>query len=101
MSTQHSHQTREVSRRALLQAGLAAGVTLSAWPLATPAPLWGTEAGTLRRGGHLWRLLGFETHDEADRFLADHNAGHNYILADLEETVKPLDNLASNAGHLQ
>ena len=52
-------------------------------------------------GGHLWRLLGFETRDGADQFLADHNPGHNYTLADLEETVKPLDNLASNAGHLQ
>jgi peptide/nickel transport system substrate-binding protein len=42
-----------VRRRELLQAGLAAGMTLSAWPLSTPAPLWGEEAGTPRRGGTL------------------------------------------------
>ena len=53
MSTRHSHKARGVSRRALLQTGLAAGVTLSAWPLSTPAPLWGEETGTPRRGGTL------------------------------------------------
>jgi ABC-type oligopeptide transport system substrate-binding subunit len=37
----------------LLQTGLAAGVTLSAWPLSTPAPLWGEETGTPKRGGTL------------------------------------------------
>ena len=53
MSTQHPHTTQGVSRRALLQTGLAAGVTLSAWPLSTPAPLWGEETGTPKRGGTL------------------------------------------------
>jgi peptide/nickel transport system substrate-binding protein len=53
MSTQHSHQTRGVSRRELLQTGLVAGVTLSAWPLSTPAPLWGEETATPKRGGTL------------------------------------------------
>ena len=36
-------------------------------------------------GGQLRRLLGFETRDEVDRFLEDHNATHNYTLADLEQ----------------
>jgi peptide/nickel transport system substrate-binding protein len=53
MSTRHSQKAQGVRRRALLQAGLAAGVTLSAWPLPTPAPLWGEETGTPRRGGTL------------------------------------------------
>ena len=53
MSTRHSQKAQGVSRRALLHTGLAAGVTLSAWPLATPAPLWGEETGTPRRGGTL------------------------------------------------
>ena len=53
MSIQHPHTTQGVSRRALLHTGLAAGVTLSAWPLSTPAPLWGEETGTPRRGGTL------------------------------------------------
>jgi len=48
-----------VSRRELLKAGLAAGVTLSASPLAHPAVLWGAEAGQPRRGG-LLRVRGYE-----------------------------------------
>src|SRR5262245_8089223 len=40
-------------RRALLQAGLTAGVTLSTWPLYRPTPLWSADAGTPRRGGIL------------------------------------------------
>jgi len=43
MRTPHPHTTSGVSRRTLLQAGLAAGVTLSAWPLAQPAALWGVR----------------------------------------------------------
>jgi peptide/nickel transport system substrate-binding protein len=78
MSTQHSHQTRDVSRRALLQAGLAAGMTLSAWPLATPAPLWGAEAGTPKRGGTLrvrgWDLPHFDPHLTINNYT-------NYILS--------------------
>ena len=53
MSTQHPQKTPRVSRRTLLQAGLAAGVTLSAWPLAQPPALWGAEAGQPRRVGIL------------------------------------------------
>jgi peptide/nickel transport system substrate-binding protein len=48
-----------VSRRDLLKAGLAAGMTASAWPFYRPAPLWGTEAGQPRRGGIL-RVRGFD-----------------------------------------
>jgi len=48
-----------LSRRALLQAGLAAGVTLSAWPLSHPSALWGAEAGPPKRGGIL-RVRGFD-----------------------------------------
>src|SRR5262245_59111994 len=59
MSTQHPHKTRGVSRRKVLQAGLVAGVTLSAWPLSMPAPLWGAEAGTPKRGGIL-RMRGWD-----------------------------------------
>ncbi len=40
-------------RRDVLNAGLVAGVTLSAWPLARPPALWGAEAGQPKRGGIL------------------------------------------------
>src|SRR5439155_26640382 len=43
----------QVRRRDLLKTVLAAGVTLSAWPLARPAELWGAEAGQPKRGGIL------------------------------------------------
>src|SRR2546425_1077950 len=59
MRTQHPHKTSGVSRRELLKAGLAAGVTLSAWPLSHPPALWGAEAGQPRRGGIL-RVRGFD-----------------------------------------
>ncbi len=59
MRTQHPHKTSGVSRRELLQAGLAAGVTLSAWPLSHPSALWGAEAGPPKRGGIL-RVRGFD-----------------------------------------
>jgi peptide/nickel transport system substrate-binding protein len=48
-----------LSRRDVLQAGLAAGATLSALPLYSPAALWGAEAGQPRRGGIL-RVRGFD-----------------------------------------
>jgi hypothetical protein len=59
MSTPHPHKTRSLSRRALLQAGLAADVTLSAWPLAAPGQPWGAEAGQPMRGGIL-RIRGWD-----------------------------------------
>jgi hypothetical protein len=50
--TQHRH-TQGVSRRHLLQAGLAASATLATWPPYRPTPLWSAEVGTPRRGGIL------------------------------------------------
>jgi peptide/nickel transport system substrate-binding protein len=47
---QHAHG---LSRRTLLQAGLAAGATLSAWPFSSPPVLWGAEAGPPKQGGIL------------------------------------------------
>src|SRR5215468_7461102 len=49
----HAQQANGVSRRTLLKAGLATGVTLSAWPLWSPPVLWGVEAGQPRHGGIL------------------------------------------------
>ena len=46
--------------------------------------LWAYQTGEIG-GGQLRRLLGFATRDEVDQFLADHNATHNYTLADLEQ----------------
>src|ERR671931_637592 len=48
-----------VSRRDLLKVGLAAGATLSAWPLHRPPALWGAEAGPPKRGGIL-RVRGYD-----------------------------------------
>src|SRR5215470_1747250 len=42
-----------VRRRDVLKGGLAAGVTLSAWPLYCPQALWAAEAGEPKRGGIL------------------------------------------------
>jgi peptide/nickel transport system substrate-binding protein len=42
-----------LTRRELLQAGLAAGVTLSLQPLTPPPSLWGGETGQPKRGGIL------------------------------------------------
>jgi peptide/nickel transport system substrate-binding protein len=50
---------RRMSRRSLLRAGLAAGATLSLWPLARPPALWGAEPGQPRRGGVL-RVRGWD-----------------------------------------
>ena len=51
--------TQSLSRRALLHRGLAAGLTVAAFPLARPATLWGGEAGQPRRGGIL-RVRGYD-----------------------------------------
>ena len=48
-----------VRRRDVLKAGLAAGVTLSTWPLHPPPTLWGAEAGQPKRGGIL-RVRGID-----------------------------------------
>jgi peptide/nickel transport system substrate-binding protein len=55
----HAQQANGVSRRALLKAGVAAGMTLSALPLCTPLELGGAEAGQPKRGGIL-RVRGFD-----------------------------------------
>jgi peptide/nickel transport system substrate-binding protein len=54
-----AQQVNGVSRRDLLRAGLAAGVTLSVLPLSRPAALWGAEAGQPKRGGIL-RVRGYD-----------------------------------------
>src|SRR5262245_23151813 len=59
MHTQHLHKTQGVSRRELLKAGLATGMTLSTWPLSRPTTLWGAEAGQPKRGGIL-RVRGYD-----------------------------------------
>jgi peptide/nickel transport system substrate-binding protein len=48
-----------LSRREVLKAGLATGMTLSAWPLYTPSSLWGGEAGPPKPGGIL-RVCGWD-----------------------------------------
>jgi peptide/nickel transport system substrate-binding protein len=61
MQTQYAtrRDVQGLSRRSLLKAGVAASVTLSAWPLSQPAPLWGAEEGPPRRGGIL-RVRGWD-----------------------------------------
>src|SRR5215211_8783938 len=58
--------TLKLSRRELLQASLAAGASLAAWPLYHPAASWGAEAGTPKRGGILhargWDPVHFDPH---------------------------------------
>jgi peptide/nickel transport system substrate-binding protein len=48
-----------LSRRELLQAGLAAGAALSMWPLGRPPLLWGGETAQPKRGGIL-RVWGYD-----------------------------------------
>jgi peptide/nickel transport system substrate-binding protein len=48
-----------MSRRGLLQVGLASGAALSLWPLARPRVLWGAEVAQPKRGGIL-RVRGFD-----------------------------------------
>jgi peptide/nickel transport system substrate-binding protein len=55
----HPHVIPGVRRRHVLKAALAAGVTLSTWPLQTPSVLWGAEAGPPKRGGIL-RVRGYD-----------------------------------------
>jgi len=52
-------KSQGVRRRDVLKAGLAAGVTLSTWPLHQPPALWGAEAGQPKRGGIL-RVRGID-----------------------------------------
>jgi peptide/nickel transport system substrate-binding protein len=55
----HPRVLQGVRRRDLLKAGLAAGVTLSAWPPFHPTVLWGAEEGQPKRGGVL-RVRGYD-----------------------------------------
>jgi len=50
------HKVQGMRRRDLLKAGLAAGLTMSAWPL---RPVWSAEAGQPKRGGIL-RVRGYD-----------------------------------------
>src|SRR3989454_6731089 len=61
METPQAHRrvVQGVRRRDVLKAGLAAGVTLSTWPLHHPPALWGAEAGQPKRGGIL-RVRGYD-----------------------------------------
>ena len=59
MQQAHAGVSQGVRRRDVLKAGLAAGVTLSTWPLHSPSGLWGTEAGQPKRGGIL-RVRGYD-----------------------------------------
>jgi len=60
------YTTQELSRRELLQAGLAAAATWSAWPLYGPPALWGEDVETPKRGGILrargWDPVHFDPH---------------------------------------
>jgi peptide/nickel transport system substrate-binding protein len=63
--TQH-RTTQDMSRRQLLQTGLAAGATLATWPLDHPDTVCGAEAGSPQRGGILrargWDPVHFDPH---------------------------------------
>src|SRR5881397_679418 len=67
-----------MTRRALLQAGLAASVTLSTWPLPQAPALWAAEAGPPKRGGIL-RLRGWDP-PHFDPHLTINNYT-NYLLS--------------------
>src|SRR5215211_1717019 len=49
----HPRQAHGLSRRELLQAGLAAGAIVSSWPPSGPLLLWGEEPGSPKQGGLL------------------------------------------------
>src|SRR5262252_2416492 len=80
----YSHLAEGLSRRQLLQMGLAAGLTVSALPLSRPTPLWGAEAGPPKRGGIL-RVRGFDpVHFDHHLTL---NARTNTTLSFLHSTL--------------
>jgi peptide/nickel transport system substrate-binding protein len=54
-----SRNTRGISRRDLLKAGLAVGAALSTWPLNGPSALGGEAGGPPKRGGTL-RVRGYD-----------------------------------------
>jgi peptide/nickel transport system substrate-binding protein len=69
---------RRLSRRRLLQAGLAAGTTLSLWPLARPPALWGAEGGEPKRGGILRVRGGDPPHFDPHLTINNYT---NYLLS--------------------
>src|SRR5216683_8096532 len=68
---------RRMSRRSLLHTGLAAGATLSLWPLHRPPALWGAEAGQPKRGGIL-RVWGSDP-PHFDPHLTVNNKTHSTL----------------------
>src|SRR6266705_862128 len=80
----YSHLAEGLSRRELLQMGLAAGLTVSVLPLSRPAPLWGAEAGQPRRGSIL-RVRGYDP-VHFDHHLTN-NARTNTTLSFVHSTL--------------
>jgi hypothetical protein len=80
----YSHLAEGLSRRELLQMGLAAGLTVSVLPLSRPAPLWGAEAGQPKRGGIL-RVRGYDP-VHFDHHLTN-NAKTNTTLSFVHSTL--------------
>jgi peptide/nickel transport system substrate-binding protein len=80
----YSHLAEGLSRRELLHAGLAAGLTVSILPLSRPAPLWGAEAGQPKRGGIL-RVRGYDP-VHFDHHLTN-NARTNTTLSFIHSTL--------------
>jgi peptide/nickel transport system substrate-binding protein len=80
----YSHLAEGLSRRELLQMGLAAGLTVSVLPLSRPAPLWGAEAGQPRRGSIL-RVRGYDP-VHFDHHLTN-NARTNTTLSFIRSTL--------------
>jgi peptide/nickel transport system substrate-binding protein len=79
-----SHLAEGISRRKLLQMGLAAGLTVSVLPLSRPALLWGAEAAPPRRGG-LLRVRGYDP-VHFDHHLTN-NAKTNTTLSFVHSTL--------------
>jgi peptide/nickel transport system substrate-binding protein len=80
----YSHVAEGMSRRKLLQMGLAAGLTVSVLPLARPAPLWSAEAAAPKRGGIL-RVRGYDP-VHFDHHLTN-NAKTNTTLSFVHSTL--------------
>src|SRR5262244_2520510 len=80
----YSHLAEGLSRRELLQMGLAAGLTVSVLPLSSPAPLWGAEVAPPRRGGIL-RVRGYDP-VHFDHHLTN-NAKTNTTLSFVHSTL--------------
>jgi len=82
--TASSHAAAAISRRALLQRGLTAGLAVAAVPLARPATLWGADAVPPKRGGIL-RVRGYDP-VHFDHHLTN-NAKTNTTLSFVHSTL--------------